>query len=214
MNTSDDVHAITQQLLPWYMNRTLGQAEHRQVEEHIRDCLACRRDIKNLTPLAAVLNKPSADISASDSFTAMHARMAVAASSAAAGDGGATDAHVTPLHRKPFIRFALAASLLLALLPAGMDLLRENSADARYYTLSAPAPTNAGAADLRVVFAADTSPETITSALAAAGAHATGAANSSGALDLRLQGSATREQALALLRARKDVLLAEPVTQP
>ncbi len=214
MNSSEDVHATTQELLPWYLNRTLGQAEQRQVEEHIRDCMSCRREMKSLTRLAAALTEPSAEIAATASFAAMRERMGVAAASTGPGDAAKEESRVVPLHRKPFVRFALAASLLLALLPVGMDMLRKDAADAPYYTLAAPAPAETAAADLRVVFVAGTSSDAILSALAAAGGHVAGNPNTAGALDVQLQQDATLEQAITMLRAHKDVLLAEPVSQP
>lgn len=213
MDTTDDIHATTRELLPWYLNRTLGETEHAQVELHLRDCLSCRREMKGLATISDALTAPTRDIAVSASFAALRSRMAAPAAAAAAT--APPEARVMPLYRRPLLRFALAASLLLALLPVGLDRLRSGAEDAPYYTLAAPSAGTAQPADLRVVFAAGTPAATIRQALSAVGGVASGEPNSAGALDVRLQGGgAAREHAIALLRARNDVLLAEPVIQP
>lgn len=39
------------ELLPWYVNGTLDGEELREVEEHLRSCLACRREVEELREL-------------------------------------------------------------------------------------------------------------------------------------------------------------------
>lgn len=213
MDTTNDIHATTQELLPWYLNRTLGEAEHAQVEQHIRDCLSCRRELKSLSGIAEALAAPARDIAASASFAALRSRIAVPATESTAA--ATPEGRVIPLHRRPLLRVAIAASLLLALLPVGLDRLRDGAEDAPYYTLAAPSSGATLPADLRVVFAAGTPSSAIERALSEVGGAVSGEPNSAGALGVRLQGGrAAREQAIALLRARNDVLLAEPVNQP
>jgi len=39
-------HQTTQELLPWYLNGSLGGGEAEQVEEHLRGCAECRLELE------------------------------------------------------------------------------------------------------------------------------------------------------------------------
>ena len=51
-STIQDQHHQIQFLLPWYVNQSLQQHEQRLVENHIRHCLPCRRELNGLRKLA------------------------------------------------------------------------------------------------------------------------------------------------------------------
>ena len=73
------------------------------------------------------------------------------------------------------------------------------------------------AGELRVMFAKSTSAADIAATLNQLHGQQVGEANSVGALTIRLvtdSGGPSLHQAIALLRRRPDVLLAEPVLQP
>jgi len=40
------------ELLPWYVNETLGSEERKRTEDHIRECPACRREVEILNQIA------------------------------------------------------------------------------------------------------------------------------------------------------------------
>lgn len=108
----------------------------------------------------------------------------------------------------------MAASLLLALLPLGWHNAPVTT-DGSYHTLSAAQPESVPAATaLRVVFAKSTAEADISKLLAILHAERMGDVNSMGALTVRLDRPENLEPALALLRSRPDVVLAEPALQP
>lgn len=52
-STTDDPTVHPDELLPWYANGTLGEAEHAQVAAHVADCAHCRDELALLTVLRA-----------------------------------------------------------------------------------------------------------------------------------------------------------------
>lgn len=48
-------HEEIQSLLPWYVNKTLGTAEHDAVETHLSECALCLRELELLQQLRAVV---------------------------------------------------------------------------------------------------------------------------------------------------------------
>ena len=59
--TSTTEHRTVMELLPWYVNGTLPEAERRSVERHLRECLPCRAALKDERRLAAVLHGRASD---------------------------------------------------------------------------------------------------------------------------------------------------------
>jgi hypothetical protein len=218
-SNSQAQHQQVQLLLPWYINQSLQPQERLIVEEHIRHCLLCRRELVGLSKLANAITQTSdLDAAAETSFTGLAgklpARELIPVSSGAVKQQ-------TPRHRLSSyvkhsgFRYAMAASLLLALLPFGWQKLPIPNEGFR--TLSAARPGSSQDPELRVVFAKSSSEADIAVVLAALHGQRVGEANSAGALTVRLNsydGKPSLEQAIAILRSRTDVLLAEPVLQP
>jgi hypothetical protein len=51
-------HAVVDELLPWYVNETLGAAERARVRRHLDECNACREGVSLLTRVDAVVRRP------------------------------------------------------------------------------------------------------------------------------------------------------------
>ena len=51
----DPVHVDASALLAWYANETLDATEQARVERHVRECVACSRELEELRRLQAVL---------------------------------------------------------------------------------------------------------------------------------------------------------------
>ena len=50
------------ELLPFYVNGSLGEAEHRAVEEHLRGCAICRGEVETLEGIAEAIRSESQPI--------------------------------------------------------------------------------------------------------------------------------------------------------
>jgi len=220
LSSSQDQHQKIQLLLPWYINQSLLKHEHRLVENHIHHCLACRRELDSLRQLAeAVADAPALDLAAEASFASLRAKLPARAPGRAQPTASAEPSMASGIGRfthQAGVRFAMAACLLLAVIPLTLYMARTNTAG-DYYTLSAAKPESAGGKELRVVFAKSLSPAEVASILAEIHGRRIGELNSVGALTVRIEADADSprlEEAIALLRSRQDVLLAEPVVQP
>ncbi|MEQ1529428.1 MAG: hypothetical protein ABL925_08935 [Methylococcales bacterium] len=113
-------------------------------------------------------------------------------------------------------RLALAASVLLALIPLSMDFSRPPTA-ADYYTLSATKPTSQIGAQILVVFAKSLPSAEINKILSSLHSQTIEGPNSVGAYTVSLaaaKDSSDIATAVALLRNRSDVVLVEPISQP
>lgn len=56
---SDTRFEHPEELLPWYVNGSLDEAEHLQVEEHLGRCLVCRRQVEELETLRQAVQDTS-----------------------------------------------------------------------------------------------------------------------------------------------------------
>jgi len=56
-------HQNAFELLPWFVNGTLDQAEHTSVERHLQECAACRRELEWLCQLSSAYaeSEPAVD---------------------------------------------------------------------------------------------------------------------------------------------------------
>lgn len=221
-NTSSpchDQHQQVQLLLPWYVNESLNSDERREVESHIRSCLVCRRELIALRKLSeAVTQGSDLELAAENSFASLARRLPprVAESTVAPiqQDSKSKGGNQRHMPHSAFF-YAMAASVVLALIPLlAIQLVSVMPADS-FYTLSSANPAAKG--DLRVVFAHSTSAMDISEVLTQLHGQQVGQLNSVGAMTVRLKHDAagpSLQQAIAMLRKRQDVLLAEPVSQP
>lgn len=213
-------HQRIQLLLPWYVNESLPREEYERVHNHVRHCLVCHRELISLRKLSAAISQSTElEVAAERSFANLSAKLPRQAASPT----------VLPHHSdippcRPFVRFltyntfryAIAASLMLAIIPLGLRFMPEPN-DASFYTLSSVPSAVGSTGELRVVFAKSTSAADITAALSQLHGQQVGETNSVGALTIRLDaenGSPNLQQAIVMLRDRHDVVLAEPVLQP
>ena len=75
-NNPYSAHHDISLLLPWYVNKTLQGDEIERVENHLKVCLTCRREIAILHKLAeAVQREGSLDSAAQASFSRLKKRL-------------------------------------------------------------------------------------------------------------------------------------------
>jgi anti-sigma factor RsiW len=96
-------HNAAYELLPWLANGSLAAAERDGVELHIRSCIVCRRELKELERLRlAVRGQPTFHLSAEGGFERLERQLdREAASRPATRDTGYA----------PFFRFAAVATV-------------------------------------------------------------------------------------------------------
>ncbi len=204
---SDD-HRDLQDLLPWYVSGQLDAAELAGFETHLHACGPCQAELKVQRQLETEIKRLPMDVEQGWSQMRRRleqervrerrpARSAWAwlqpAGAGARGWGVATGPGL-----------AMAGVLMIA----SAAVLFSYAPPARYHALSAAAAPSAGNA--LVMFRPDIRERDMRDALAASGARLVDGPTAAGAYVLQVP-AARRADALARLRARPDVELAEPV---
>jgi hypothetical protein len=128
-------HVRAFELLPWLVNGSLRLAEREAVEAHARDCLVCRRELKEQQQLRAALrSQPAVHISAQSDFEKLSRRLSEPAA--------------RPSAWQPLVRFAVVAGIGLAVVAALLWIPTRVDSD-KYSTL---ATQRAPAGDIDIVF--------------------------------------------------------------
>lgn len=238
---STDQHQQMLLLLPWYLNQSLEQDERRQVESHLRNCILCNRELVALRKLASAVKQSSdLDVAAAASFSGLRAKLQTAElirqspvrslnqpasggfreraniASAIFGNAANQPDRLTRLSGSMVTRFAIAASMLLAMIPLIMQY-GHSPAATDFYTLSAARPESPAGTSLRVVFSKSLPDAGIDSLLEQIHGQLIEGPNSAGAYTVRLDAGKDSQDltaAVALLRSQQNVLLVEPVIEP
>lgn len=229
MSFSADSHANLVLLLPWYVNNTLEASEHQQVEQHLRSCLVCRRELIALRKLAAEVKQATdLDVAAEASFAGLQGRLQKKSAlpvNTVVAFKTQPDVSKSTDNKRQYLSFsgygfkgwAIAASVLLATtLPLLMQQQQEASV-ASYYTLSAAKPEASHHNQVRVVFAKHLAEKDIDALLKKVNATKVDGPNSVGAYTLGFNQADPKNNPadnVALLRSQQDVILAEPVLTP
>jgi hypothetical protein len=238
---STDQHRQIFLLLPWYLNKSLEQDELQQVESHLRNCIVCHRELVALRKLAAAVKQSSdLDAAAEASFAKLREKLQTAdplrkkplpsnnqprlvwsRKPAAATPGLSVNtanrySRLLSLRGSSVTHFAIAASMLLAIIPLVMQYGR-SPATTDYYTLSAAKPESQSGTKLRIVFSKSLPNAGIDLLLEKIHGQLVEGPNSVGAYTVRLgadKNSQDLTAAVALLRNQQNVLLVEPVIEP
>ncbi len=206
-----DRHDEIRSLLPWYVTGRLDATEHARVTAHVSTCRQCQADLEFERRLEVEV--AIAPIDVEHGWTSMQRRIAAAPASRSGGG------FMAKLGEWPgrlwrtgprWLTWALAAQGAL-LVVAGALTVRMASPEAqpaRYHALSsAPAPATG---NVVVIFRPDTRESAMRQALIAADAHLIDGPTPVDAYVLHVP-AAERAGALAGLRARHDVVLAQPL---
>ena len=238
---STDQHRQIFLLLPWYLNESLQQDERRQVENHLRNCMLCNRELVALRKLAAAVKQSSdLDAAAEESFAKLREKLQPAdplrkkplpsnnqprlvwsRKPEAAAPGLSVNtanrySQLLSLRGSPVTHFAIAASMLLAMIPLIMQYGRSPTTT-DYYTLSAAKPESPAGTKLRIVFSKSLPNAGIDLLLEKIHGQLVEGPNSVGAYTVMLgadKNSQDLSAAVDLLRNQQNVLLVEPVIEP
>jgi hypothetical protein len=213
-------HQQIRLLLPWYVNQSLQPEERESVERHIRHCLLCRQELVSLEQLAKTFaDATDSEMDADASFANLYSKLPRKAVNKRLSSPSANSVanRWAKLSRQSYITFAVAASLLLAVIPLTLYTGQTITAD-NYYTLSDKKSPAATGKELRIVFSKSLSDAEIDAILAKIHGRRIEGPNRVGAFTVGLDNAKNSpdqvEAAIALLRSQQDVLLAEPVAQP
>lgn len=212
-------HLDTQELLPWYVNGTLSDAEAAQVEAHVRDCPDCARELAQCRMLAEEVKEAS---NAAWQPSANHLgdlMRQVDADTAARNPSQGVLANLKDwfawLGATPApARWALGLQGALVLM-LSIGWLVEPVDPPGYQTMSSAAPqATADQALLKIVFADDITEKELRGLLQGVDAEIIAGPSVIGVYTLRLSKSGTpdpAQQAVLSLRAHPKVKLAEAV---
>jgi hypothetical protein len=199
-------HREVQDLLPWYLGGGLDPAEHERVAAHLKVCAECQAEVRFQEQLGAEISEMPLDVERG--WARMRRRIAEDAAP----------------RRTPWRAPKLAGGMALAwrtspawggwatatvLVVATLAWLRPLSPDGAYHALSAR-KAGATGGDVLVVFRPETPERDFNAALKASGARIVGGPTEADAYVLSVP-MAQRAGALATLRRRADVVMAEPI---
>ena len=193
----DENHWELQRLLPWYVTGRLDQTEHARVEAHLAGCEECQEEVRFERTLAqSVKNLP---LDAEVGWRRLARRLKA---EPARDHGRWAGARTAAL----WGGWAVAACALVAV---GVTVLpRTQGAAGQYHALGAAHSVTQG--NMVVIFRPDTPERVIRTALTAVGARIVDGPTAADAYVLQVP-AAQRGQALAQLRSRNTIVLAEPV---
>ena len=193
----DENHWELQRLLPWYVTGRLEPAELARVEAHLAGCEECQEEVRFERTLAqSVKNLP---LDAEVGWRRLARRLKA---EPARVHGRWPGARTTAL----WGGWAVAACALVAV---GVTVAPRTQGPAgQYHALGASHSVTPG--NMVVIFRPDTPERVIRTALTAVGARIVDGPTAADAYVLQVP-AAQRAQALAQLRARNTIVLAEPV---
>jgi len=214
-------------LLPWYVNGALDGSERQRVEQHVRSCILCRRELAfESTTLNLFRNDNALDQSANAGFEHLRSRIASAAPRGTAASrafrppvrwleklyGMIAGPNLHPLLVAVPLALGVVAIALTMLMPrTGTDLTLTGNATPGYKTLSNERAV-ANPDDIHVIFSPGTDPGAVDELLESLPAEVVRGPNDSGVYTLRLlhaPAAGERQAALVALRKRPEVVFAE-----
>ncbi len=221
------VHQEVALLLPWYVNGALQGSERLRVEQHVRSCIFCRRELAfESATLVLFRNDNALDQSASAGFEHLRTRIATATPGGSATSrafrptvrwleklyGMVAGRDMRPLLVAVPLALGVVAIGLTMLMPrTGADLTLTGNATPGYETLSSER-TVANRNDIHVIFIPGTDAGVIDGLLESLPAEVVRGPNDAGVYTLRLlhtPAAGERQAAIVALRKRPEVVFAE-----
>lgn len=193
-----DEHRELRELLPWYVTGQLDAAEAARVEAHLDECAECEAEIRFEERLEAEVARLPLDVE--QGWARMRQRLAE-------DRPGRRVAHAITA-RAPMLGWGVAAAMMLSIAVMMSPALRPTAAPDAYHALGA-APA-AAAGNVVVIFRPDTTERQMREALRASNARLVDGPTQADAYVLQIP-AARREAGLATLRARRDIVLAQPI---
>jgi hypothetical protein len=184
-------HGRAFELLPWLVNGTLSAKEREAVEEHVRMCIACRRELREQQRLyTAMRARGRTDVSAEAGLEQLDHKLDAESRRWRLGYAAA-------------VRFGVAAAAGLAVLAVLLWLTPlPRFEDAPYSTLAAPAATDMTLID--VIFADETTSAEMQQLLDRIGGEIVAGPTNLGRYTVRVRAPKTAAERTELLRSLAD----------
>ena len=193
-----DGHNELRELLSWYVTGQLDAAEAARVEAHLDGCAECQAELRFEQRLESEVARLPLEVEAG--WARMRRRM----------EGDRPELRVLRAlrARAPWLGWGVAAVLMLGLGVLLAPSLRPAPAADGYHALGAAPAAEPG--NVVVIFRPDTTEKSMREALKASGARLVDGPTPADAYVLHVP-APTRDAALASLRARREIVLAQPV---
>jgi anti-sigma-K factor RskA len=196
-------HQDLQNLLGWYAAGALEPDDRARVERHLAGCVRCRQLLAEESQLQSRLEDVSFEVD--NDWARLRARIQGEAPRAARRTPSAAVGRWLAPPARPAWGWLLAAQFLLVL-TVGVAVFTWSQP--RYHVLSAPTPPSSG--NVIVMFRPDTPEKDFREALRSGGARLVDGPTETGVYVLRVTPK-TRPAAIAALRQRRSVAMAEPI---
>jgi len=210
-NSAYTTHDSALLLLPWHVNGSLDDEQRKMVDNHLAVCLTCRSELNNQRHIAkAVQSRDDASVGADIAFAQIRRRIQPEQRSLLSRVRDWTVSKLSAPAWAWASGAAVAASIIMAL-PLLHDPGGPATVPGEFRTLSADnSNLDFHANSLRLVFSAGIEDEIRQDILRMVNPVAVTAPSSRGVLTVQVP-DGELASALALLRERKEVRLAEPV---
>jgi anti-sigma factor RsiW len=195
-----DPHEEAEKLLPWYATGGLDAVDRAKLEAHLADCAECRAELERDHKLGAAIKALPLDSEAG--WAGMRGRLEVGLRRRADAEERRPSIRRQPRRLGWFLAAQTALVLVFALVAMPVDK------PALYLTLGAASAAPAG--NVIVIFRPDTREADLRGTLNAVGARVIDGPTAADAYVLRVP-AAHRASALTHLRARREIVLAEPI---
>ena len=192
-------HDAAWELLPWHINGTLQASERARVDEHVRTCLLCHRELDEQQQLHELIRESdTVRISPRSSFDTLMRRID---SSATAATGLSFGYRAQAVAWLPVAAALLAVGVVLVVLFSANP---DRSGDFR--TLSSDTPIlQSDAAALQMVFAQHATVEEIRKVVAGIGGRIADGPSGAGVYTIELLDGAVQPETLEQLRADERI---------
>ncbi len=210
-NTPYTNHEKVLLLLPWHVNKTLSGKEQALIEQHLKVCLTCKRELNNLQTLAAAVKQSETYNTANPAPHAAFAQLQMRLENPNNLPAANAPTKQRQIKLKSYKLSALAASVMIMVMLPNMNTLN-NMLGNDYRTLSNAEPSSTPPHALKVIFKAETGAQTIAQILASVEGHVIDGPNERAlyTIGFKQTDADTLKDKLVALRKRPDVIFAEP----
>jgi hypothetical protein len=210
-NTPYANHEKVLLLLPWHINKTLSGEEKALVDQHLKVCLICKRELNNLQSLAAAVKQSETYNTANPAPQAAFAQLQMRLENIDSPPAANSPTKQRQSKFRSYKLSALAASVMIMVMLPNMNTLN-NMLGNDYRTLSNAEPSNTPPHALKVIFKAETPAQTIAQILSTVEGHVIDGPNEQAlyTIGFKQTDADTLNNKLAALRKQPDVIFAEP----